>query len=113
MVSVAGMIVAAVGDERVIAHPVEPAGITTNLLLFGGPALFLGAQTWHAATLLKDLRRSRLVALCALIAGGVATPVIPAYLAAVVAAVIVVALAAFESRRRAGGLPAQPLPSSS
>jgi low temperature requirement protein LtrA len=33
MVSVAGMIAAAAGDERVIAHPAQHAGITTNLLL--------------------------------------------------------------------------------
>jgi low temperature requirement protein LtrA len=101
MVSMAGMIAAAAGDERVIAHPVEHAGITTNLLLFGGPALFLGAQTWHAAILLNDLRRSRLVALCALVAGCAVTLTAPAYLAAVVAAAIVVGLAAFEGRWRA------------
>ncbi|WP_030438289.1 low temperature requirement protein A [Actinoplanes subtropicus] len=102
MVSVAGMIAAAAGDERVIAHPVEHAGITTNLLLFGGPALFLGAQTWHAAILLNDLRRSRLVALFALVVGCAVTLAVSAYVAAVVAAAIVVGLAAFEDRRRAG-----------
>nr|WP_168516840.1 low temperature requirement protein A [Streptomyces sp. S1D4-11]QIZ01368.1 low temperature requirement protein A [Streptomyces sp. S1D4-11] len=36
MASVAGLIAVAVADERVIAHPTEHAGITTNLLLFGG-----------------------------------------------------------------------------
>ncbi|MEH1130666.1 low temperature requirement protein A [Micromonospora sp. CPCC 206061] len=52
-------IAAAAGDERVIAHPAEHADITTNVLPFGGPALYLGAQTWHAAILLNDLRRTR------------------------------------------------------
>jgi low temperature requirement protein LtrA len=63
MVSVAGLIAAAVADERFIAHPMAHAGITTNLLLFGGPALFIATQTWHGATLFDDLNRSRLLAL--------------------------------------------------
>jgi len=98
MISVAGMIAAAAGDERVITHPTEHAGITTNLLLFGGPILYIGAQTWHRATLFADLRRSRLVALAALVIGCAATVAAPAYLAAIIAAAIVVALTAFESR---------------
>jgi low temperature requirement protein LtrA len=102
MASVAGIIAAAAGDERVVAHPAAHAGITTNLLLFGGPALYIGAQTWHAAFLLDDLRRARLVALSALIIGCAATAAAPAYLAAVVAATIVGTLAAFEDRRPTG-----------
>ncbi|CAM5719437.1 hypothetical protein SALBM311S_05544 [Streptomyces alboniger] len=102
MVSVAGMIAAAAGDERVIAHPAQHAGITSNLLLFGGPALFIGAQTWHGRTLFDDLPRARLVALSALIVGCAVTPAVPAYLAAVVAGAIVVTLAAFEDRSPSG-----------
>jgi low temperature requirement protein LtrA len=99
MVSVAGMIAAAVADERVIAHPGEHAGSTTNLLLFGGPAGYIAAQTWHGATLFDDLRWSRVVALLALVAGCVVTTALPAYLSAVTAAVIVIALVAFEHVR--------------
>ncbi|MFF7276476.1 low temperature requirement protein A [Streptomyces griseorubiginosus] len=99
MVSVAGMIAAAAGDERVIAHPAHHAGITTNLLLFGGPALFIGAQTWHGRTLFDDLPRARLVALSALVIGCAVTTAAPAYLAAVIAAAIVLTLAAVEERR--------------
>ncbi|GAA2415284.1 hypothetical protein [Streptomyces coeruleofuscus] len=92
------MIAAAAGDERVIAHPAHHAGITTTLLLFGGPALYIGAQTWHGRTLFDDLPTARLIALSALIVGCAVTPAAPAYLAAVVAAAIVVTLAAFEDR---------------
>lgn len=98
MASVAGMIAAAAGDERVIAHPAH-AGITTTLLLFGGPALYIGAQTWHGRTLFDELPTARLTALSALIVGCAATTAAPACLAAVIAAAIVVALAAFEDRR--------------
>jgi low temperature requirement protein LtrA len=37
MASVAGLIAVAAADERVIAHPAQHAGITTNLLLYGVP----------------------------------------------------------------------------
>ncbi|MGW2240128.1 low temperature requirement protein A, partial [Streptomyces sp. NPDC001759] len=102
MISVAGLIAVAVADERVIAHPLEHTGATTSLLLFGGPILFIATQTWHGATLFDDLHWSRLLALSALVVAGLATPMAPAYLAAVVAAVIVVALAAFEEHRPTG-----------
>ncbi|MFI5681733.1 low temperature requirement protein A [Streptomyces cellulosae] len=110
MASVAGMIAAAAGDERVIAHPAQHAGITTNLLLFCGPALYIGAQTWHGATLFDELPWARLVALSALVVGCAVTTTCPAYLSAVIAAAIVVAVAAFEERRPTGGERAKPVP---
>ncbi|MGW1747373.1 low temperature requirement protein A [Streptomyces sp. NPDC002092] len=111
MATVTGLIAAAVADERVIVHPVDHAGITTNLLLFGGPALYLVPQVWHGATLFDDLLSSRLLALFALVVAGTVTLRAPAYLAAVVAAAIVVALAVFEGRRPAGDARARPIPS--
>ncbi|GHA17173.1 low temperature requirement protein A [Streptomyces purpurascens] len=110
MASVAGIIAAATGDERVIAHPVEHAGITTNLLLFGGPALYIGAQTWHGATLFDALSPARLVTLSALVVGCAVTTAAPAYLSAVIAAAIVVALAVFEDRHQPGRARAKPIP---
>ncbi|MER5513850.1 low temperature requirement protein A [Streptomyces sp. NPDC002763] len=110
MASVAGIIAAAAGDERVIAHPVEHTGITTNLLLFGGPALYIGAQTWHGATLFDALSPARLVTLSALIVGCAVTTAAPAYLSAIIAATIVVALAVFEDRHQPGRERAKPLP---
>ncbi|MFF3336477.1 low temperature requirement protein A [Streptomyces sp. NPDC002888] len=110
MASVAGIIAAAAGDERVVAHPVEHTGITTNLLLFGGPALYIGAQTWHGATLFDALSPARLVTLSALVVGCAVTTAAPAYLSAVIAATIVVALAVIEDRHQPGRERAKPLP---
>jgi low temperature requirement protein LtrA len=98
MASVAGMIAAAAGDERVIAFPMQRTGLTTSLLLFGGPALYIGAQTWHSATIFDDLSRSRLIALCALVIGGALTLTVPAYLSAIIAAAIVVTAVGFDNR---------------
>jgi hypothetical protein len=77
--------------------------------LFGGPALYIGAQSWHGATLLDDLPTSRLVALSALALGCTFTPAAPAHLAAVVAAMSVVTLVTFDSRNLPEDAPANPI----
>lgn len=38
---VAGIVVTAVGDEKVLSHPDGPIGVATAAVLLGGPALFL------------------------------------------------------------------------
>ena len=38
---VAGVVVVAVGDKLLLAHPEDPAGLEEGLVLLGGPALFL------------------------------------------------------------------------
>lgn len=102
--AVAGLVVAAVGDERVIAHPLHHAGPATNLLLFGGPAMYIASHTWYMATVLRIVRPMRPITLAALAVGCVATLPAPAYLAAFVAAAVVVALALYEDRGRRLGL---------
>lgn len=96
--TVAGLVVAAVGDERVIAQPFQEAGAATNLMLFGGPAAYIATQTWYTVTVLHDYRMARPVALLALVAGFFITLRAPAYLAGAVAAAIVVGLAASVNR---------------
>jgi low temperature requirement protein LtrA len=111
MASVAAMIAVAAADQRVIAHPTQYTGVATAVQLFGGPALYITAQTWLGAALFDDLHWSRLAALCALVIGCIITPATPAYLAAVLAAAIVLALAVFESRDPAGDAPTAPISS--
>jgi low temperature requirement protein LtrA len=106
MGAVAGLVVAAVGDERVIAHPHHHAGLATNLMLFGGPAMYVASQTWYMTTVLSNLRGVRVATLAALVIGCFATLPAPAYLAAFVAAAIVVALAVYENRGREAALSA-------
>ena len=40
----AGIIVAAVGDEMVLAHPLDAAGLKGVAVLLGGPALYLAGN---------------------------------------------------------------------
>ena len=45
LVSVAGLIAVAVGNELVIAHPQSQVSMALSLVLFGGPLLYLLSQT--------------------------------------------------------------------
>jgi hypothetical protein len=53
LVSVAGLIAVAVGNELVIAHPHDQTSVALSLVLFGGPLLYLLSQTvylWQSLT---------------------------------------------------------------
>ena len=61
VVTAAGLIVLAVGYETTIHEPLAPAGPTLSLLLFGGPLLYLGLQTWYLRALTGRVSRTRLI----------------------------------------------------
>lgn len=91
---VAGIILTAVGDELVIAHPLDPLGSTQMTAVIGGPTLFLLAQLalqWRAT---HRLGYARLGAITACAALGLLGGSLPALLvgAALVAVLIAVAL---------------------
>ncbi|MEU7841431.1 low temperature requirement protein A [Micromonospora sp. NPDC049114] len=46
LVTVASVLVTAVGFELVIAHPTDEGGLPPAVIMLGGPALFLLAQGW-------------------------------------------------------------------
>lgn len=70
VVTAAGLIVFAVGLETTIHEPLEPTSVTVSLLLFGGPLLYLGLQTWYLRALTGVLSRTRIVASAAMLVGG-------------------------------------------
>ncbi len=91
---VAGIILTAVGDELVIAHPSDPLGSAQLTAVVAGPALFLLAQLalqWRAT---RRLGYARLAAIPACAALGLLGGSLPALLvgAALVAVLIAVAL---------------------
>ncbi|MEZ4506693.1 MAG: low temperature requirement protein A [Thermomicrobiales bacterium] len=67
MYMVAGIIVAAAGDELSLAHPDETAGRATVLVLLGGPALFLLGNLLYKATMFGRISRAQAVAIVVLI----------------------------------------------
>ena len=85
----------AVGDELAIAHPDHDPTLGFTLLAFGGPALFLLAQTLFMAQTTGAVSRSRVVALGVLVALAFATSPVSliAGIAASSAVLILVAIA--------------------
>jgi low temperature requirement protein LtrA len=60
---IAGIIVTAVGDELVIAHPTGHAEVETVLAVLGGPALFLAGHALFKYTVFGAVSVPRLVAI--------------------------------------------------
>jgi low temperature requirement protein LtrA len=74
---VAGIIVAAVGDELTITHPTDTGTLVTTVVNVGGPLLYLVGHTLFKRTVFGMLPASRIVApivLLALIPLGLAVP---------------------------------------
>ena len=94
---VAGIIVAAVGDELVLAHPAGRLGTPTALAIVGGPILFvLGVLLfkWNVWGVISHRRVLALVTLAALIP---LAPFLTPLAYAACAAAVLVALGAWES----------------
>ncbi|MEV6375642.1 low temperature requirement protein A [Micromonospora musae] len=67
-VMVAGIIVSAVGDERLLHDPGGPLDTGAALVVFGGPALFLAGHAAYQLVLLRRGWTSRLVVVLVLLA---------------------------------------------
>nr|WP_196791250.1 low temperature requirement protein A [Motilibacter aurantiacus] len=91
---VAGIILVAVGDELVIAHPLDPLGRAQLIVVIAGPVLFLLAQLALHLRATRHLGCTRLVAIPACAALGLLGGSLPALLveAALVTVLIAVAL---------------------
>jgi low temperature requirement protein LtrA len=107
---VAGIIVTAVGDEIVIAHPGESLRASELVALAAGPALYLVGHLLFRVRMahsLSPMRSGAAVAVCACAPLGLVAPALA--VAAVIAGVLVLLIAAemlAGRRRRLRGLPA-------
>ena len=109
---IAGIVLVAVGDELVIAHPTDDLHDTGALVALGGPALFLAGLMACAARLGDPQSRPRVIAVVVLLAAvpfaGGADGLVVAALITVLLAVLVVAehyAASTEGHGRARGKP--------
>jgi low temperature requirement protein LtrA len=94
---VAGIIVAAVGDELMLAHPDGHAGAATAATVLGGPALFLAGHGAFKRMVFGRVSVPRLLAVLAL--GGLwpLSPVLSPLLLAAAATLVVAAVAAADA----------------
>jgi len=106
---VAGIIVAAVGDELVIAHPLERFDGAELAALVGGPALYLAGHVAFRVRMTGTPSVKRLAAAVACLAAGFLGLVVDALWVAVAVLAILLALIAWEQyagwRRTARGEP--------
>ena len=94
---VLALLAIAVGDELAIAHPGDDPTLGFTLLCFGGPALFLLAQTLFMARTIDHVSRSRVVALGVLVALAIATAPLSLVLGLAAATAVLVAVAAADT----------------
>ncbi len=95
MAMVAGLIALAAANELAIAHPTGNPSVTMLLLLFGGPMLFLVAEAWYLRSVVGVRPTLQAVGVVSLLVAGTLMLAAPPYLALVVAAGVLTALAVF------------------
>jgi low temperature requirement protein LtrA len=107
---VAGIIVTAVGDELVIAHPLDELPRNELLAVLAGPILYLLGHIAFRLRMTGTLARKRLIAAALVAAAGALGFVLPALALSTVVLAILALLAAIETRgrlrRAARGAPA-------
>lgn len=91
VVMVAGIIVSAVGDELVIAHPTEVLPLSEISVVVAGPGLYLLAHALFRRRMTGSWSRKRLFGAAGCLAVGLAGPFVPAL---VLAGLVVAVLAA-------------------
>jgi low temperature requirement protein LtrA len=92
-IMVAGIIVSAAADEKVLAHPGATASAASAWLILGGPALFLAGHAAFKAVVWRYVPPNRIAGIVLLALLGLAATSIPELALGTCAAVIVVAVA--------------------
>jgi low temperature requirement protein LtrA len=95
---VAGIIVAAVGDELVIAHPGEELPTAELVAVVAGPVIYLLAHVLFRLRLARSLSWRRLGAAGACVVIGLGGTAMPALAVAALLALVLVVLIAWEDR---------------
>jgi low temperature requirement protein LtrA len=95
---VAGLIAMAVANEQVIAHPLGHASTALRLLLFGGPILYLLAESWYLWTVPGVFSRLRLIGSAGLVVVGAAAASQPPFVALLLVAVTLWVFAILDKR---------------
>jgi low temperature requirement protein LtrA len=99
---VAGIVLTAVGDELVIAHPGHHASAFEAFTIAGGPAVYLLGHLLFRYRMVKHTSRPWIVALVVLAAIAVAGAAlsVPIMALAIAATLVLVALLTYDARRR-------------
>jgi low temperature requirement protein LtrA len=103
-VMVAGVIVAAAGDEKILTSPASAATGASAAMILGGPALFLAGHAAFKYVMWRVVPWTRLAGVAVLALLTLAVPVLPEIALAACAAALVAAVAAADRRPHPVGL---------
>jgi low temperature requirement protein LtrA len=98
IVMVIGIIAIAVGDELAMANPHDPNTVSTAVLIFGGPTIFLLAQLGFMRRVTGSVPRARVVACIGLVVLGIATLPLNLVAAVIASSAVLVAVAIDDTR---------------
>jgi low temperature requirement protein LtrA len=110
LVMVAGIVLTAVGDELVIAHPFQQPHPVWIAVIFGGPGLFLAGRAIFEHAVFARVSRNRWIGLLVLAA---LTPVMlhsPPLIVAIAATAVLTGIAAWDAVRARRHPPETPSP---
>ena len=93
-VMVAGIVVTAAADEKVLSDPTQPASAAAAWMILGGPALFLAGHAAFKLVVWRAVSWPRLAGIAVLALLALGAGAIPALALAACAAILVVAVAA-------------------
>ncbi len=107
-VMVAGIIVSAAADQKVLSHPAGLPAAPTIWMVLGGPALFLAGHAAFKATVWRIAPWSRLAAIAVIALLAIPAPYLPAAVLGACTAAVVVAVAIADRLHRfaSPGVPA-------
>jgi low temperature requirement protein LtrA len=103
-VMVAGIIVTAAGDGKILTAPSATASTASAWLILGGPALFVAGHAAFKYAIWRHVSRSRLAGIAALALLAATVPVLPEIALAACAAAVVAAIAACDQAGRLASL---------
>lgn len=95
---VIGIVAIAVGDELAIANPNDPSTVSTAVLIFGGPTIFLLAQLGFMRRATGHVPRARVIACIGLVVLGIATLPLSLLAAVIASSAVLVAVAIDDTR---------------
>jgi low temperature requirement protein LtrA len=104
-IMVAGIIVVAAGDERVLAGPDVVGAADTSWLILGGAGLYLAGHLAFKLTVWRRLSWPRAVALVVIALLGLAAPHVSALILSSCTAAVIIAVAVADYAQRDGGRP--------
>jgi low temperature requirement protein LtrA len=102
-IMVAGVIVLAAADERVLAHPTGTTDVGTRWLVLGGAALFLAGHALFKATVWRTMPTTRIIGIVVLALLGLLAPHVSALTLSICVAGVLV-LVAMSDRLTSDGL---------